>query len=89
MRELQIKPHALYVRKYSIDLNRCQICDIAPIYYFEFCRFCYKKYCDDFKRPWLQAIRTFAQRERRRANREIEDISLDALFDSMYLDGEM
>lgn len=52
----------------------------------EFCRDCYKTHRDDImnKRPWVKVLKNFEQRERRRREREFDNVSLDQVLDNRY-----
>jgi hypothetical protein len=50
----------------------------------EFCKVCYNDNKTDImdKKPWVRALKNEAQRERRRREKEFEDVSLDAIMDA-------
>jgi hypothetical protein len=67
-------------------LAKCVVCERSTSGSLEFCQRCYTTHKDDVKekKPWVKALKNDAQRERRRREREFEDVSLDAIMDKQY-----
>lgn len=64
----------------------CVVCEKATSGSLEFCQRCYKSNKNDIidRKPWVKALKNQAQRERRRAERESENTSLDYIMDRQY-----
>jgi hypothetical protein len=69
-------------------MAKCVVCERPTSGSLEFCQKDYHEYKDDIheKRPWVRALKNDAQRERRRKQREFDDMSLDTLMDNTYKD---
>lgn len=67
-------------------MAKCVVCESPTSGSLEFCKKCYHSNKDDVneKKPWVRALKNEAQRERRRREREFEDVSLDAIIDKQY-----
>ena len=67
-------------------MARCVICEKPTSGSLEFCQSHYNKYKEEIKgkKPWVRALKNDAQKERRRKEREFEDISLDEILDYQY-----
>lgn len=65
-----------------ITIGRCVVCEKATSGSLEFCKIHYRHYHDDIKerKPWVKALKNEAQKERRRKDKEFDNISLDALI---------
>lgn len=63
-------------------MGRCVVCEKATSGSLEFCKIHYRFYNDDIKnrKPWVKALKNDAQKERRRKEKEFDNISLDALI---------
>lgn len=60
------------------------LCERTTSGSLEFCKVCYNENKGDIndKKPWVRALKNEAQRERRRREKEFENVSLDAIVDS-------
>lgn len=67
-------------------MARCVVCEKPTSGSLEFCKTHYNQYKDDIKdkRPWVRVLKNEAQRERRRANKEFDNTSLDSIMDHEY-----
>lgn len=65
------------------------VCDSKTSGSLEFCRKCYHLYKDDVKekKSWVRVLKNEAQRERRRKEREVDDVSLDRIMDNQHEKG--
>ena len=67
-------------------MSVCVVCDKKTSGSLNFCKQHYEEYKGDIndKKPWVKALKSEVQRERRRKDREFGDYSLDALIDRHY-----
>lgn len=67
-------------------MSKCVVCEHSTSGSLEFCMVHYKEYQEDIKgkKPWVRVLKSDAQRERRRREREFEDTSLDQILDKQY-----
>lgn len=65
----------------------CVICERKTSGSLEFCQVHYNLYKVEIKdkKPWVKALKNDAQRERRRLEKERNDMSLDAIMDRDYV----
>jgi hypothetical protein len=80
----------LYVRKLENLMAKCVVCEKPTSGSLEFCQKCYNSNKDDIKdkKPWTRVLKNDAQRERRRRDREFEDVSLDQIMDAFTQRGQ-
>ncbi len=64
----------------------CVVCERKTSGSLNFCKIHYEEYEEDIKdkKPWVKVLKNEVQRERRRKERELNDVSLDALMDRAY-----
>jgi hypothetical protein len=64
-------------------MSKCVVCERATSGSLEFCRKHYNDHKGDIldKKPWVKALKNEAQRERRRQEREYQDVSLDHIME--------
>ena len=69
-------------------MGRCVICEHQTSGSLEFCKNCYAQHKDDVKEkaPWVRSLKNDAQRQRRRREKEFNDVSLTAIMDRQYVD---
>lgn len=69
-----------------VKISVCVVCDKKTSGSLNFCKTHYEEYRDDIddKKPWVKALKSEVQRDRRRRDREVRDVSLDALMDRHY-----
>jgi hypothetical protein len=67
-------------------MARCVICEGNTSGSLEFCGKHYNEYKDDIleKKSWVRVLKSDAQRERRRREREYDNASLDEIVDRQY-----
>jgi len=67
-------------------MSKCVICERITSGSLEFCKAHYNDYKEEIKekRPWIKALKNEAQRDRRRRDKEFNDISLDAILDNEF-----
>jgi hypothetical protein len=67
-------------------MSVCLVCERRTSGSLEFCKVHYNEYKNDImeKKPWVRAIKNEAQRERRRKEREFDNVSLDQIMDRSY-----
>ena len=67
-------------------MSRCVVCERPTSGSLEFCKKHYTEFKEDIvdKRPWVRTLKNEAQKERRRANKEYDNTSLDAIIDIEY-----
>lgn len=67
-------------------MGQCVICEKSTSGSLEFCQRHFHEHKSDImgKKPWVKALKNQAQRERRMANRESENVSLDEYMDKTY-----
>lgn len=67
-------------------MSRCVVCDDSTSGSLDWCRKHYHEYKDEIKdkKAWTKALKNEAQRERRRREREYENVSLDGILDREY-----
>ena len=67
-------------------MSTCVVCDRKTSGSLEFCRLHYEEWKEDIKskKPWVKVLKNDAQRERRRREKEYENLSLDAILDRDY-----
>lgn len=68
-------------------MSRCVVCDKATSGSLDWCQKDYKEYKEAIKekRPWTKALKNEAQRERRRREKEFNNVSLDGILDREYV----
>jgi hypothetical protein len=66
----------------------CVVCERKTSGSLNFCKVHYQEYEGDIrdKKPWVKVLKNEVQRERRRKERELNDVSLDSLMDRAYRD---
>jgi hypothetical protein len=69
-------------------ISRCVICEKATSGSLEFCKNHFHEFKEDIveKKPWIKTLKNDAQRERRRRDKEYNDVSLDAILDHQFND---
>lgn len=67
-------------------MSRCVVCERPTSGSLEFCKIHYTDFKEDIKdkKPWVKALKNEAQRERRRRDKEFNDISLDSILDADF-----
>ena len=67
-------------------MARCVVCENPTSGSLEFCGKCYNKYKPDVidKKPWIRVLKSDAQRERRRKEKEYNQASLDEILDREF-----
>ena len=67
-------------------MSRCVVCERPTSGSLEFCKNHYTAFKDDIKdkKPWVRALKNEAQRDRRRRDKEFNDVSLDAILDNEF-----
>ena len=67
-------------------MGSCVICSGKTSGSLEFCGKCYKVHKEDVlgKKPWVRIMKSDAQKERRRLQKEFGDESLDQITDRHY-----
>lgn len=65
-------------------MAKCCLCEKPTSGSLEFCKNCYRDNKDDIlnKKPWVRSLKNDAQRERRRREKEYDNVSLDAIMDT-------
>lgn len=68
-------------------MSSCVVCERKTSGSLEFCRIHYNEYKEDIvsKKPWVRVLKNDAQRERRRREKEFDNMSLDAIMDRDYV----
>lgn len=68
-------------------MARCVVCEDATSGSLDWCRKHYHEYQDEIKgkKPWTKALKNEAQRERRRREKEFNNVSLDGILDREYV----
>lgn len=63
------------------------VCEAATSGSLDWCRVHYHEYKDDIKdkKSWTRALKNEAQRERRRREKEFDNVSLDGILDREYV----
>ena len=69
-----------------VQISKCVICERSTSGSLEFCKVHYHEFKMEIqeKRPWIKVIKNDAQRERRRRDKEYNDVSLDAILDHQF-----
>lgn len=67
-------------------MGLCVVCDHKTSGSLEFCKVCYRTYKGEIKekKPWVRVLKNEAQRERRRKERDYDNVSLDAIMEYPY-----
>ena len=67
-------------------MGKCVVCDGPTSGSLEFCRVDYNLYKDEIKgkKGWVRTLKNFEQRERRRKEKEFDNVSLDYIMDRSY-----
>jgi len=67
-------------------LSSCVICERRTSGSLDWCREHYNLYKDEIKdkKPWVRSLKNDSQRERRRREKEFENVSLDAIIDRQF-----
>jgi hypothetical protein len=63
------------------------VCEKGTSGSLDWCQKHFNEYKDDIKgkRPWTKALKNEAQRERRRREKEFNNVSLDGILDREYV----
>lgn len=82
--ELVLRYLAQLKRSSWETMAKCVNCEKPTSGSLEFCQRCYNQFKEDIKdkKPWVKVLKNDAQRERRRREREFNDVSLDAIQDA-------
>lgn len=64
-------------------IAKCVVCEKPTSGSLEFCRVHYHMYKEEIrdKKPWVRELKNAAQRERRRREKEYDNVSLDQIID--------